>query len=477
MNEQEVPERAPTTVAPRVPEALAGPPAASGPDHPQIAAKAHDLEAIKKAVDDAASVGAGLWLSYLFVLIYLAITTGEVTHADLFFERSVKLLPFELLPFLSGIELSLNAFFVLAPILLLIVHGYTLVHLVILTDKAKRFDRALSERGGDVCELRGQLPNNIFVQFLAGPAEVSRGAFGWLLRAIAWATLVSAPVLLLLMMQIQFLPFHSSLVTWFHRLALLADLMLLWWLWSKVVSGREVKYERRWTSWGWLASALVLSGFAILFSWTAATFPGEWQEDHLTNWDGLGGSVSLHDILFDHGRILSGVPGFYNELDLPGLEVSESFYAGFRDLKGANFGSARLTKVNFSQSKLQGALFDSAQLQGTSFYGARLQATLFDQAQLQGADLTVADLRGAWLKDADARGASFINADLRGASLDHAHLEGAMLNNAKLEGASLENAKLEGASLENAHLQGASLQLARLMQLFDEFAHGWAGFG
>ena len=43
------------------------------------------------------------------------------------------------LPFLN-IELPLLAFFFLAPILFLVVHAYTLVHLVMLTEKARRFD-------------------------------------------------------------------------------------------------------------------------------------------------------------------------------------------------------------------------------------------------------------------------------------------------------------------------------------------------
>lgn len=38
------------------------------PEKPAIAAKAHDLEAIKKALEDATSVGAGFWLSYLFLM-------------------------------------------------------------------------------------------------------------------------------------------------------------------------------------------------------------------------------------------------------------------------------------------------------------------------------------------------------------------------------------------------------------------------
>src|SRR5215831_14116605 len=47
---------------------------------PAIADKADDLEEIKKAVEDAASVSGGLWLSYLFVLSYVAIAAGAVTH-------------------------------------------------------------------------------------------------------------------------------------------------------------------------------------------------------------------------------------------------------------------------------------------------------------------------------------------------------------------------------------------------------------
>ena len=99
------------------PDLQAPAPTASVADLPPVAAKADDLEAIKKAVDDAASVGGGLWLSYLFVLFYLAVAAGAVTHGDLFLEKPVKL------PFLN-VELPLLAFFFLAPILFLFVHAY-----------------------------------------------------------------------------------------------------------------------------------------------------------------------------------------------------------------------------------------------------------------------------------------------------------------------------------------------------------------
>ena len=49
----------------------------AAPELPEIAKKADDLEAIKKAVDDAASVSGALWFSYLFVLFYLAVAAGR----------------------------------------------------------------------------------------------------------------------------------------------------------------------------------------------------------------------------------------------------------------------------------------------------------------------------------------------------------------------------------------------------------------
>ena len=249
---------------------------------PKIAEKADDLEAIKKAVDDAAAVSGALWFSYLFVLFYFAVAAGAVTHVDLFFENPVKL------PFLN-IELPLLAFFFLAPILFLIVHAYTLVHLVMLTDKAKRFHQGLHDTERSVTaaareNLQWQLPSNIFIQFLAGPAEVRNSAFGWLLRAIGWVTLVIAPILLLLTMQIQFLPFHSSFVTWTHRVALFADLVLLWWLWRKVLSGSETNHPRRHPSPVWTVLGLNLSAIVFLFSWATATFPGELQNNSWPDW-------------------------------------------------------------------------------------------------------------------------------------------------------------------------------------------------
>jgi uncharacterized protein YjbI with pentapeptide repeats len=491
------------------------PPAPAASDLPPIAAKADDLEAIKKAVDDAASVGGGLWLSYLFVLFYLAVAAGAVTHEDLFFERAVKL------PFLTGIELPLIAFFGLAPILFVIVHAYTLVHLVML----KRYHQALHDPARGVADaaresLQWQLPSNIFIQFLAGPQKVREGAFGRLLRAIAWITLVIAPVLLLLLLQIQFLPFHSLFVTWIQRIALLVDLALVWWLWRKILSGREIDGGCRLAARLWRPLGLALSLGVLLFSVTVVTFPGESQEELLPSWpilpvmDEWGkpateadvrgnprtGSlqdwvvnakrVSLHDWLFDatpDETTRRRLP-FSSTLVLPSVNIYEGlgiddpekakwhdfvFRVRGRDLRGAILDFAILPKVDFEGADLRRVLLFGAQLQGASLNHARLQGASLDLAQLQGASLVLAQLQGALLHQTQLQGALLFGAQLQGASITGARLQGAQLDAANLQGASLEGAQLQGASLDGTQLQGALLDNAVLQAIDLAEAYLW----
>jgi hypothetical protein len=156
-------------------------------DPADFAKQATDLQTLRDAVVDAASVGGGLWLSYLFVMFYLAIAAGGVTHRDLLFENPVKL------PFLN-IDLPLIGFFALGPPLFVIVHTYTLLHFTLLAGKVRDFDAALRQQIDDLdiqARLRRLLPINIFVQFLAGPREARTGGIGLLLLLITWISLAA----------------------------------------------------------------------------------------------------------------------------------------------------------------------------------------------------------------------------------------------------------------------------------------------
>src|SRR5271156_3365648 len=222
-----------------------------------FASKATDLQALRDAVVDAARVSTGLWLSYLFVLFYFAIAAGAVTHRDLFLENPVKL------PFLN-VELPLKAFFVL------------------LAGKVGAFHAELQAQisGGDArARLRRQLPSNIFVQSLAGPREVRTGIIGFLLRLIVQISLVAGPIALLILFQLQFLPYHNEWITSWQRIAVVIDLILLWLLWPPIARGGTARL-------GWndfkcvkVLAWMLASTLPVLLVGTIATFPGEWLEE------------------------------------------------------------------------------------------------------------------------------------------------------------------------------------------------------
>jgi uncharacterized protein YjbI with pentapeptide repeats len=393
--------------------------------------KVHDLDAVRKSVEDAASLSGTLWFSYLFALFYIGIAAGGVTHKDLLLENPVKL------PFLN-VELPLVAFFALAPVLFVISHAYTLMHFVLLAAKAGNFGTELktqvpSPQAQETREgLRRQLPSNIFVLFLAGPRDIRDAVLGRFLKAVAWISLVIGPVLLLLLLQIQFLTYHLAWVTWVQRFAILTDVLLLWFLWPAVLASRSaIQWSRPKSSvaFGFLLS---LSVSIIFFTFVEATFPGE---------AGTVKEVTLHRTSW-----------FSNTLVLPALDALEA--KAIDDQKKLDWIKHTLV---LHGRRLEGAVFARADLRKVDFEGAQLQGALFDYANLQEASLDRAEMHGASLKYALLQGASLDGTNLWDASLNNAHLQGALLAHADLRYADLRAANLQGASLYTAHLAHASL--------------------
>jgi hypothetical protein len=452
----------------------------------EFAAKATDLDALRTAVVDAAGVGYGLWFSYLFALLYFAIAAGAVTHRDLLLESPVKL------PFLN-VELPLKAFFLLGPLVFLVVHAYVLLHFLLLAGKVGAFQAELQKQIPEDekrAHLRRQLPSNIFVQFLAGPREVREGIVGFLLKSVAWVSLVAGPILLLVLFQLRFLPYHNPPITWWQRTAVLLDLILLWLLWPPIARGEIALLA--WNDLGRarVAAWLPVSLLPLLLVFTIATFPGEWLEDALpemrlipTIWEvwrfGKSDWATPHELLvagnvdYVTGRTQSL---WSNVLVVPNFDIgnrlkvdienrlsilSEAVVLRGRNLEGAVLAGAHLRKADFTGARLAGANFFRADLREAKFECDRIGKEE-NCVQLQGASLDGAQLRGTRLFRSELQGVSLRYTELQGATLDDARLQFASLEGAQLEGASLDGAQLQGASFKGAQLQGASFDEAKL---------------
>ena len=422
-------------------------------------ARAKDLPALLQVVADAAKVGSGLWLSYIFLLFFLLVAVGGVTHRDLFLENPVAL------PFLS-VNLPLVAFFLVGPALFIVAHTYVLLHFVLLADKARTFHVQLQVQVSNATtrtRLRRQLPSDIFAQALAGPRDIRDGTIGTLLMLIAWISLAIGPVLLLLLFQLQFLAYHSGIATWWHRIAIVIDLLVLWRLWPSILRGRIAAPSRPQLKRAWLP--MMVSIACVLFAFTVASYPGE-VLNRLPSIAQVGFEcspqrmtwVSVHDLVVGEGCGGGRTPRSL----WPNRIVLTNFEPPRRPSDGTSSGASGPAQLDLSNRNLDGIVIIGGNLRKANFTSASLRGARLIEVQMQGANLTTADLAGAALFQVMLQEAVLSGARMQGASLAVTNLAGAMLSGTRLQGAALDNANLRGASVFAVHLEGASLQNARL---------------
>jgi uncharacterized protein YjbI with pentapeptide repeats len=458
-----------------------------------------------------------LGLGFVVFAALLLATAGTVTHRQLLLESSIRL------PLLSC-ELPQLAFFVAAPLLLLVFHLIILLRLHDLARKANACQRLLREQVEDRAvraRARRRLAAFSLPWALVGREERRRGVMQSSQRLVVWVASVMLPLTTLLALQLTFLPFHSQPVTWLHRVAVVVDLLLIWTFCRRIshsvtrapgrraslpapteargawtiYSGRRCERtsralalcRRAWQQHLRAAAAKLhmplltpgrglssLASLALaLFSLFVAVSPSE----PIYSWTGKLAEIAFAGSV-DIGNGRSNTPPWLaNRLILAdqdlgaGVKFTPSSQAGpggraVISLRGRDLVGAVLDRVDLRQADLSGA-----KLARASFVGARLDNALFactaagahpQCAQLQGADFDRAQMRGAVLQGASLQGASLQRAQLQGATLADAMLQGARLYRTHLAGASLKRADLTGALLDYAELQGATLEGAAI---------------
>src|SRR5260221_3816807 len=163
-----------------------------------------DIAALERSLNDSATRVSTIWVSYLIFALYLVVATGTATHRQLFLEEPLKL------PALN-IDLPLYWFFILAPILFVLLHLYVLLQVLLLGRTAAAYNEIVNKAVGSAPEnalMRQRLANTLFAQIFSGSPRERYGLLGWLLRAMAWPTLSLAPICIILAFQFVFLPYH-----------------------------------------------------------------------------------------------------------------------------------------------------------------------------------------------------------------------------------------------------------------------------
>ena len=362
------------------------------------------------------------WLAFLALLTYLLVTLASVSHKDLLLNSAVQL------PIVVNVHIPLVGFFQYAPALLLLVYLSLLIQHVILARKYGKFTEAIASYERDTRTehpARERVHSYVGSQILAGPKP--NRVTNFLMRLIVYVTFTILPVITLLYFQIKFLPYHEVWITYWHRIAVILGILMLFLvtpqhsLWAR---GREA----------FLGALVIL--LIIGFSWLIATVPNEWMDRRL----GFVPPTSVRD--GEEAKLLNPLVRFVYER-IPG------------DHKGWLRGllSYRVLVVEDS---------DLAPGEGASVVlrERNLQFALLSRSDLHRGDLTWADLRGAQMWRTRVDKGKLNDTKLQGAFLREAQLQGANLSSAQLQGADLSYAQLQGVDLKDAQLEGADLASA-----------------
>jgi hypothetical protein len=176
-------------------------------------------------LESAASSVRNVWIAFVSLESYLFIATLGITHRDLFFEKPVRLPLF-------GVDVPLVLFFGFAPFLLLCFHAYLLFHLSALHEQrtklsAKNASEDIIQSGAEATAMY-PLESIFYLKGQSHSIRIRKFA-----NKITMMTVIVAPVLLLLMMQLFFLPYHQHSVVWFQRVAIAADIVCLYQFWPR----------------------------------------------------------------------------------------------------------------------------------------------------------------------------------------------------------------------------------------------------
>lgn len=236
---------------------------------------ADQLEKLQQAVVSSSHDVRRAFFMFGAFSLYLIITVGVTTHEQLL-RGSVFTLP------ILAVDIPIVGFYIVVPLLFVFTHLNLIGEFNSLADDAEELKKYLSKSKKTI---NSTLPFG-FCRLFIQPDETRVPR-----RPIFMITVISAvifPPLILLAVQIRFLPYHSEFVTTLHRLYLLGDVIVLWLFWPTLIpswyDNLHVKYRhydiaRTLKNSPWLRiSAVPMTALVIVFSWFAATVPDGWAE-------------------------------------------------------------------------------------------------------------------------------------------------------------------------------------------------------
>ncbi len=422
-------------------------------------------------------------LLIFFYLLALYIFTSVLSTTDL-----MLLLPTDTFKMpLIGFDLNLVYFYVLAPILLL------LLHFNILFNYHEHLQKLHAYKGEFVLEtMDSSMYNYVYILMKHGSIK------GIFLRILLRLFIYIFPLLVFISIYHRFAAYHHDWITLMHLIILGLDVILIYWS----IYNNDVYYGGshgkiiRWSMSGIFALltlfVLIVEGLYYYFYFNPVI--EKYDSKLLSSYEDYSKPIksicSVHHFFLDRDRnkIIDCFPRIVvTDKDIVKISKSSvyipSLFAKDRDKKpeknlileyGArvNLSNRNLRYADLHNCILTRADMHNTQLQSANLKKTHLQAVKFDDAQLQDAKMREAELQNAVFVNTQLQYANLVRSDLTGvefydSNISHARMQKVKLlmtvfGNCYLKQVNFNNAQLNEIRFIQSNLQGASFTNAKV---------------
>ena len=473
--------------------------------------KDHAEKALESA-NSSSSIARNLFIGYVAIAGFIAVTLLSTDDIQILLYSPLKL------PLLN-IDIDLKGFYSLTPWIFGIVHLNLLIIFSILTHKLHHFESCIHPLSWpDRTNFRSRLHVFSLTQYVSGRQP---GLLGGVIHFTTWLTVTILPIILVLWIQIDFLPAQEQNIIIWQRIIVVLECLFTFYFWHRIMQARRRQLmPKNWSPKLWDKSTIggkllfILCGLVIVWSVFIAVIPlSPWErqlniwfsnrscdaEVTLTSWTEALEDKSKSDkfvstmttLLSDKNpEVITDNNSFNRKCVLPATRWlhhnKEAFFPSHIDLTtrvksvfineiypkeilnalkndtNANESLSPIIGLNLSNRSLKFAILDYKSFLGASFQNSQLQGASIANANFKNTNFNSANLQGANLTGTFFQGANFSKAKLTKSNLNQTNLQGAILVNSESNYSKFVNANLNATNFSESELRFSKLTGATL---------------
>lgn len=381
-----------------------------------------------KSLELSSSKNNKLFVVFYLLSVYIFISVLGTTDKMLLLPTDTFKMP------LIGFDLNIIYFYVLAPLILLILHFNLLFH---YHEHLKRLD-AYKEKFA-IETVDSSMYNYVYISLKNGSKK------GSAMRVLLWMLIYLFPLLVFVSIFQRFADYHHEVITSLHLLIIWIDIILI----CTYIYVNAAYFRPTWFS-TFFAGLIVFVGVLESSYFIYFFYPLVKSLEHFT-------PVTSYEKMDPYAKFVCDV--HYLFLEGQGDRAQKCYPRIIvRDEKISKISPSTLYIPRYIVKE------ESVQALKEREREKRLILEYGERIDLANRNLRYVDLENCILTRADLH-----NTELQGANLKKTHLQAVKLDNAKLQGVNMMGAKLQDAMILNAQMQEASLIAADMSDAyFDE---------